>query len=319
MEVGADVIPEAASQPLGAEAQRRLAKLSKLPLVTREPSSNPFKAFARAVRELSEHRYLLKLLVKRELVSRYKDSTLGFLWSAIRPLTQLLIYWVVMGKFLGAARNLENFAVFIFAGLTIYGLLSETLTMMANSITGNAGLIKKVYLPREIFPLATIGSSGFNFLIQLGILLVAALISQTLTFGWHLLYAPAAVVLVLLYAIGIGLMLAAWNASMRDVQYFTEVVLMLLMWASPIVYSWTFVRDVLVNTSAPWLLEVYLASPVTLGVLGFQQAFWAEGSNGVVPDMLWLRMLISALVGCVVLFWGQRVFAKRQANFAQEL
>lgn len=311
--------PDSPMPELGPEAQNRLDRLAQVPMVTREPSSDPLQAFRNSVREILDNRYLVKLLAQREVTARYKDSALGFLWSAIRPLTQLLIYWLVMGQFLGAARSLENFALFIFSGLTIYGLFSDTISLMTGSIVNNQGMIKKVYLPREVFPLATLGSALFNFATQLGILVIASLAVRTVNFGWGLLYAPAAILLVLIYTVALGLMLAAWNVYLRDVYFVVEVVLMLLMWFSPIVYSWTFVRDVLAPTSHAWLMQIYLASPVTLGVLGFQEAFWAAGSNGTVPDLLWLRMLVCAVVGLGFLFLGQRVFAKLQANFAQEL
>lgn len=308
-----------AETELTPEAQLRIQGLSAVPLTVREPSTNPFTSFAGSVKELFSRRYLLKLLVKRELAARYKDSALGFVWATIKPLTQLFIYYLVIGKFLGAARSIDNFGVFIFAGLTIYGLFQDSVKQMTESIVNNDGLIKKIYLPREIFPISTLGSSLFNFGIQFVILFVAALVAGTMAWGSALLYIPISALLVLVWATGLGLMLSAWNVQLRDVGFMTEVILMLVMWFSPIVYSWTFVRDTLVGSGYDWAYQLYMANPVTIAVLGYQQAFWAAGSNGELPPDLPMKTAVAMLVGLLFLFLGQRVFSKHQANFAQEL
>lgn len=304
---------------LTPEAQQRLAQLSSTPLSTHKTESNPLVGFAQSVKELFSRRYVLKLLVKRELAVRYKESTLGFVWALVKPLTQLLIYYLVIGKFLGAARSLDNFGIFVFTGLTLYGLFSDTVKQMTDSIVNNDGLIKKTYLPREIFPIATLGSTLFNFGIQFMILLVAALLSGTMAWGPELFYIPVSTVLILLWATGLGLMMSAWNVQLRDIGFMSEVLLMLLMWFSPIVYSWTFVRDTLVGTSYQWLYDIYMANPLTIAVLGYQEAFWAPGSGGETPPHLALSTAIAFAAGIVLLVLGQRVFAKHQANFAQEL
>lgn len=294
------------------ERKSRLEQMTWLDVGTRRPLVSGTIVSAQ---EIWSHRELLGMLTRRELKARYKDSALGFLWSLARPLTQLLIYYVVVGKFLGAARSIDNFAIYIFAGLTVYTLFSEIVSTGTGAILSNAGLVKKVYLPREIFPLATIGSSLFNFFIQLGILLVVSVFAGTLRFGTGLFYGLGALILILVYAGALAIVLSAFNVYLRDVSYLVEVVVLLLMWASPIVYSWTFVKAAV----PAWALELYINSPVTLAVLGFQEAFWTEASGGVSPDYLALRMLIAGAVGLVLLLGAQRIFNKLQGNFAQEL
>jgi ABC-2 type transport system permease protein len=260
-------------------------------------------------------RELLGMLTRRELKARYKDSALGFLWSLARPLTQLLIYYVVVGQFLGAARAIDNFAIYVFAGLTIYTLFSEIVASGTGSILANAGLVKKVYLPREVFPLATIGSSLFNFVIQLAILLVAALFAGTMRPDSSLLFAFGSVGLILIYSASLALVLSAANVYLRDIQYLVEVVLLLLMWASPIVYSLAQVGQVLPG----WALQLFINNPITLSVLGFHMTFWSAEDLGITPTDLAIRMVIAGAIGLVVLFLSQRVFAGLQGDFAQEL
>ena len=138
-------------------------------LISAAPPRGAIRGTIFSVKAIVAHRELLGLLVRREIKARYKDSMLGLLWSLLRPLTMLLIYYIAIGKFLGAERSIPEFAIFIFTGLTAWGLFSEIISLSTNSIVSNAGLIKKVYVPREIFPLSTVGSAGFNFLTQFAI------------------------------------------------------------------------------------------------------------------------------------------------------
>lgn len=300
-------------------AIERYERLDSLPLVTYRAKNSLLTGFFSATAAVLQQKRLLGLLVRRELRGKYKDSSLGIVWSLARPLAQLFIYYLVIGEFLGAARNIQNFAIFIFSGLTIYGLFSEGVNSMTVSVVVNSGLVKKVYLPREIFPLSALGAALFDFALQVLILICGALLMGTVIFGVSLLYGAGAFVLALTWALGLGLFLAAANVRLRDTQFLTQVVTMLLMWFSPIVYSWEFVRDVFHGAGLDWLTQVYLANPITVMVLGFQEAFWAPMSGGVAPPHLALRMAVTFVVGLVLLWLGQYSFAKHQANFAQEL
>jgi ABC-2 type transport system permease protein len=298
-------------------AQDRYAALAQQELVTVGSGAGSGKGFIASIREISKHREMLTLLIRRDLKSRYKDSALGFVWTLVRPITQLLIYYVVIGNFLGAARGIPDFAVYVFTGLTAYGLLSEIVSSSTSSIVGNSGLIKKVYLPREIFPLASVGSAVFNFLIQFGILLVATLALGAFPISSQIVYLIPALLVLLVFGTAFGILLSAVNVYLRDVQYLVEVVLLLLLWASPIVYAWGMVKDVLGHGL---LLELYTNNPVTLAVLGFQRAIWVSGHDAVpYPDFLMLRLGIAFVVGVVLIAVFQRVFARLQGNFAQVL
>jgi ABC-2 type transport system permease protein len=290
--------------------------LAAEPLVPAGPVSGFVGGTADSVRGVWRYRELLDLLVRRELKARYKDSALGFLWSLIRPLTQLLIYYIAIGKFLGAERSIPDYAVYIFTGLTAWTLFSEIISSGTGSIVANGGLVKKIYLPREVFPLSVIGSAIFNFVIQFLILVAAAVLTgyppTPAGYGWVLL--GTAVLLV--YATAAAFLLSAINVYLRDVQYLVEVVLMVGFWLSPIVYAWSFVNDALQSS---FLNALYLANPVTLAVLAYQRGMWVAGAAVPQPTNLGLRLLIVLLIGLPVLWICQRVFARLQNNFAQEL
>lgn len=313
------------------DAHVRERRIEALPFATAGGSKDRrFGAFFRAVAEVLRHRELLNLLVRRELKSRYKDSSLGFLWSLIRPITLLAIYFVAIGQFLGAARGVPDFAIFVFCGLTIWGLFSEIVSSGTTSVLSNGGLIKKVYLPREIFPLAAAGSALFNFAIQLVVLIASVLVLSHFRLSTDLLYIPAGIAIALVYGLAAAVLLSALNVYLRDIQYLVEVSIMIFFWASPIVYAWSFVVQASKDLAMPWIEQVYLLNPMTIAIMAFQRGFWSAGSEDRViagrdiPAQPWpvdldLRLLIVGLVGLVFLWAAQRVFARLQGNFAQEI
>jgi ABC-2 type transport system permease protein len=306
--------PDQAASDASAE---RAARLAGLPMEPAGPTQGLLRGTVRSVRDVWGYRELLNLLFRRELKARYKDSALGFAWSLLRPLAQLAVYAIAIGKFLGASKAAVDYPIYVFSGLTIWQLFSEIVAAGTGSILANGGLVKKIYLPREVFPLSAIGSALFNFMMQ-----VCVLVIGTIAFGkpphlQRLGYAVLAVAIVLIYGTALAFVLSAVNVYLRDVQYIVEIMLMWGMWTAPVVYSWSLVSPHLYN---PWVLRIYLANPITEVVLGFQRAFWVDGATKKATiDNLAGHMAVVALVGLALLWICQRIFARLEANFAQEL
>lgn len=304
------------------DAGARAAVIESLPMEHVGQRSGFIRGTGRSLGDVWAHRELLGLLIRRELKARYKDSSLGIVWSLFRPLAQLLIYYFAIGQILGAARNTPDFAIFVFTGLTTWGLFSEIVSGATGSILGNGGLVKKVYLPREIFPLSTVGGAIFNFLVQLVVLIIAILVLSHFPVGISLLLAPLSIVMLVVFATAIGLTLSAINVYLRDTQHFVEIALLVLFWASPIVYPFTFVNQ---HLHGNWIEQLYLANPVTIAIIGMQKALWAGGLEGtgataqVWPDNLALRLVIMLVVSTILLWISQRIFSRLQGNFAQEI
>lgn len=297
-------------------SDERAARLAQEAWRTTGPKPGLAAGTVAQARDIWRHRELLDMLIRRELKARYKDSTLGFLWSLMRPLALLLIYFIALGQFLGAARQIPGFAIFVYTGLTAWGLFSEAVSTGTASIVSNAGLIKKVYLPREIFPLSAIGSSLFNFAIQLVILVAATIVTSSFPTGSRWLYLPLSLAVIVVIALAWSLLLSAVNVYLRDVQYLVEIALMIAFWLSPVVYSWGLVQREL---SASWMETLYLSNPMTLAIIGFQQTFWVAGDGEVVPDHLVAGLWAWLGIGVVFVWVAQRVFVRLQGNFAQEL
>jgi ABC-2 type transport system permease protein len=227
----------------------------------------------------------------------------------------LAVYYLVLGRFLGAQRSIPDFAVYIFTGLTAYQVFSEVVTGCTGSILGNAGLIKKVYLPREVFPLSTVGSALFNFVVQVCVLTGATVLVGSVPTGPRLLYLPLSLGVLLVWGTAAGLLLGAVNVYLRDVQYLVEIGLMVLFWSTPTVYSWQLVKDAV----GPVAESLYLLNPVSVAVLGMQRAFWVAGDGQPTPEHLGVRLAVMLVVGIFAAWGAHRVFARLEGNFAQEL
>jgi ABC-2 type transport system permease protein len=298
------------------DAQVRLDRLETLELKPVGPQQGLVTGTASSVRDILQYRELLVLLIRRELRARYKNSSLGGIWSLVKPIAQLLIYFIVIGQFLGAARGIPEFAIFVFSGLTMWALFNETVSGGAGSVVANSGLIKKVYLPREVFPLSTGGAALVNFAIQFTVLLAGTIVIGSFPWSQRLVYVPVAILLVITFGTALAIFLSAVNVYLRDVGHLMEIVILILFWASPIVYSFSYVTNFLHGN---WLEQVYLSNPVTLAILAFQRGIWAAGASEPFPSHMPLRLGVALLVSVALLWAAQRVFARLEGNFAQEL
>lgn len=299
-----------------SEAAVRARRLAESDLVRVGPQPHFVRGTWSSVRDIVQYRELLVLLVRRELRARYKNSSLGFVWSFAKPIAQLLIYTLVLGELLRMNRGVPQFAIFVFCGLTLWTFFNEMVAGGTGSVVANSGLVKKVYLPREVFPLSTVGGAAVNFGIQFVVLLIATVVTGQAPLSPSIVYVPAAVLLMLLVGTATALVLSAVNVYLRDVQHLVEIAIMVLFWASPIVYSYSYVHDYLGGNA---LEQVYLANPVTIAILAFQKGMWIAGPDSAFPPDLTLRLAVGILVSIVLVWVGQRVFTRLEGNFAQEL
>lgn len=281
-------------------------------------------------------RYLLTLLVRTGVTTRYRNSMLGWTWSYVRPAAQFLVFWVVLGIFMNLDREVPNYAVYLFSGIVVVNLFSEGFKNATTSIVGNAPLVRKVFLPRQLFAVSAVIVSFVHFLPQVGLLLLVSLLM-----GWALhisivavLAIFAAMVIVLIFSLGLGLFFGAINVRYRDAENIVELFLLLATWTSPVLYSWTMVQDAVVDKLhwPSWLVEVYMLNPLTQGVELFHYAFWRPATEAMVsgagydgyqmmaipPGLAW-NTLWTFLIALATLFIGQLVFRRLEGRFAQDL
>ena len=272
---------------------------------------------SRGLIETPRYGYLLRLLIRKGTQTRYHGSVLGWTWSYVKPAAQFLMYYLVMGVFLDLNRGIESFPVYLFSGIIVVNLFTEAFGNATKSIVNNRALVKKIYLPRELFPVADVFIAFVHFLPQLAILIgVAAFTGWTPTLV-DLGGAVAGVVIVLLLSLGLGMFFGALNVSFRDAQNFVEIILLFATWTSPVLYSFVLVRDKLPE----WLFAVYMSNPLTAAVELFHQAFWFGTTTGpaAVPDNLGLLTLVGLGIAFAFIIAGQLVFRKLEGRFAQDL
>lgn len=272
---------------------------------------------SRGIVDVFRRRYLLRLLVKKDVATRYRNSALGWIWSYVKPLSQYVIYYFVMGIVLGNNRGIENFPVYLLSGMIAINFFNEAFGNATTSITGNRALVRKIYLPRELFPVATVIVAFVHFLPQVVVLLAAAFLSgwlPSLATLWAFVFGVA---ILSTLALGLGLIFGAMNVAFRDAQNFVEIIRIFATWTAPVLYSWQHIADALPE----WLVHIYMLNPLTCAVELFHQAFWfTAGSEGMQMSPHFLRNGFIALgFSVVVLLIGQLTFRKLERNFAQDL
>jgi ABC-2 type transport system permease protein len=272
--------------------------------------------------DVVRRRYLLRLVVRRELRRRYQGSLLGLGWSYVRPAVNFCIYFFVVGVFLKMAKRIPDFPVYLFSGMVLVNFFTETLTTATWSVIGNRALIQKIYLPREVFPVASMLVSFVYMVPAMVILCGGAMLAGWTPSVLALGSAVLALAIVIPLALALGLLSAAVNVFFRDFGQVVDILTLVVPWSTPMVYRWTAVK-----ASASALgLQIYLANPMVTAVSLFQRAFWWPATGRVYrpgdnafPDHLTTRGLASLAVALVLLAACQTVFRRAQWRFAQEL
>lgn len=269
---------------------------------------------------VAQQRYLLSLLLKKGVSTRYYGSALGWVWSYVRPTMQFFMYYIVIGKILGHGGKIDNFAVYLFSGIITINLFSEIMRNATASIISNKALVQKIYLPREIFPIAATGNAIVHYLPQAAVLIVVCLF-----FGWsvswiQILAFVVGILILVIFTLGLGLFFGSLNVIYRDSKNVVDIILMFATWASPVLYTWEMVK----HAAPGWLYHLYMVNPVTTAVELMHTAFWGGTAEVIAntparPPELWMNTAIGAVVAVLTLVIGQFVFRRLEGRFAQNL
>jgi lipopolysaccharide transport system permease protein len=252
--------------------------------------------------ELYRYRVLVEVLIRRELKARYRGTVLGFLWSFVNPLILMGLYVLVFSVYLRV--DMPNYPAFLLSGIFPWLWFSASLNEATYSIIGSGGLIRKVYLPSEVFPLVPVGSSMVHFLASLPIMF-GVLIWAGRTPSWSLLFLPVIIALQLLFTYGIALIVSSLTVQFRDLLHIVPNFMTALFFATPIFYPTTMVPE-----RYRILLDV---NPLSYLITAYQ-------------DVLYFGRMPSpgreaALVGvtALVLAAGVACFDSRKDVFAEEV
>ena len=272
--------------------------------------------------DVFRRRYVLKLLVKRELSARYAGSFLGLLWSYVQPAVRFLMYYFVVGMIMGLDRGLEAFGIHLFAGMVVVHYFTETFSAGTRSIVRNKAIVKKMAMPREMFPVASMFVSAYHTIPQMLILVVACT-----AVGWQpdatgFLAGLLGLLIVMVWGTALALLFSAANVFARDFSSVVQTLTAFVHFSVPMLYSFTMVDD----RFGAGFMNTYLANPLAEAVLLMQRCFWttvnsdpAAAAIEHMPDHLFTRGLVHLGAALVALVIAQLVFTRLENKFPERL
>jgi len=265
------------------------------------------------VAELWQYRELLRNLVVSDLKSRYKNSVFGFFWSLLNPLGMMLVFTLIFGV-LTPNVQIEKYPLFLLCGLLPWNYFSTSVTGSLYSVVGNGNLVKKVYFPRAVLPIATVLSQLVNFLLAFIVLFAALLIFQANFSPW-LWTLPIVLLIQTVFTVGIALVLSTLNVFYRDTAMIMDVVMLAWFFLTPVFYSATILPNsvtLLGVTFDPQRL-LYIVNPMASLINIYRDLlYW-----GYRTDLdFFVRTAVTAILVFAFGFWFFHRYADR---FGEEL
>ena len=253
-------------------------------------------------KELYQYRQLIKSTVKKEIRGKYKGSFLGVLWSFVNPLLQVLVYAIVFPLILRSTQ--DNYVTFLIIGILPWTWFTTSISGGTSCILNNAGIIKKVYFPREILPLSIVCSGMVNFLISCIIILIFV-IASGIGLSYTLIFLPIVVVIQFIFSLGILLITSSIDIYIRDAEYIINFFINMLFYATPILYDASILPE-----KFRWIIKL---NPMAMIIDGYRSIFYSK----TMPNFVTLGLLF--VVSMLVLAGGYAVFKKLERGFAEEV
>lgn len=269
--------------------------------------------------EVFRRRYLLRLLVRREVSARYQGSFLGLFWSYVQPASKLAMYYFVIGVILD--KGIENFAIHLFAGLVVVHYFTETFSAGTRSIVRNKSLVRKMAVPREMFPVASMLVSAYHVIP--GMILLTGL---CVTLGWRpdpvgMAAAVLGFLLIAVLGTALALVFSAANVFFRDFSNVVQTLTQFTTFSVPMIYPYS-----MVSARFGEYAQYYLLNPIAEAVLLFQRGFWvgttddpAETIATNMPPNLFEIGFAHLGVALVLLGLAQLVFTRLENKIPERL
>lgn len=250
-----------------------------------------------------KYRTLIDQLVQRDIKTKYRRSVLGLLWTVLNPLLMMTVLSIVFSYFFSRYGDVENFPVYLLCGQVIFNFFNESTSIAMGSIVHSGELIKKVYVPKYLFPITKVMSSGVNLLSSM-IALVIVMVATRSRVTPTVLLAVFPLLYVLLFSTGVSLFLSAAAVSFRDLMHLYSVVTTAWMYLTPVIYPMS-----ILDGAPKWAVFIINANPLT----AFIKIFRAVVLDGVTAP--WI-LHVQSIVWCVIaLVIGSLVFKKSQDKF----
>ena len=254
------------------------------------------------IKALYNYRELLKSNIKKEIRGKYKGSFLGVLWSFVNPLLTVLVYALVFPFIL--KNRPDNYLVYLIVGMLPWTFFTTVINQGTFTILGNAGIIKKVYFPREILPISVVASGLVNFMISCIIILIF-LIFTGIGISWYILLFPFIVLIQCLLSLGIIFITSAINVYVRDAEYIITFILNMLFYATPILYD-----PATFGNKFQWIFQL---NPMAIIIGGYRDVLFYQQMPNI------QSLLILFATSMLLLFAGIGIFRKLEKGFAEEV
>lgn len=254
------------------------------------------------LKELYAYREMIFSLVRKDLKTRYKGSVLGFLWTFVNPLLQLVVYSVVFSVIMRV--QMDKYYMYMFVGLLPWIFFCNCVQGGATSVMAGQDLLKKIYFPRLVLPIASVSGAFMNMLFSM-VVMFAALFVSGKGVSVHIVYLP--LLLLLLYFLGLGLafVFSACNVYLRDLEHILGIITMSMFYVTPVLYPVSMVPE--------RFLKLLYLNPMTPMVLAFQDVLYYQRA----PHLDTLIIVVAyALIALVA---GYFIFQRLQRNFVEEL
>jgi lipopolysaccharide transport system permease protein len=254
------------------------------------------------LRELWAYRELLFFLTWRDIKVRYKQTVLGAAWAIIQPVMTMVVFSLFFGGLAKIPSDGKPYPIFSFAAVVPWLFFSNSVTTSSNSLVGSAQLIKKVFFPRLVVPIASVLGNVVDFLLAFAVLILMMLCYNF----WPtaaILWIPLFTLLAFITALGVGLWLSALNVEYRDIRYAVTFLVSIWQFASPVAYSSSLIENDLLRT-------LYGLNPMVGVIEGFR---WALLGTASAPGPM---LGVSAVVAVVILITGTFYFRRMERNFA---
>lgn len=254
--------------------------------------------FTAPIQELLQYKALIQLIISRDLKVRYKRSVLGIAWTLLAPLMSMLVLWAVFTHALNV--SIPYYATYLLSGIIVWNFFLQSSAAGAQSILGSVGLLKKIRLPRVIFPLTVVANNCVNFSFAFLALMLVMIFSRT-PFHWTIFLAPLSLLPLILFSMGWAMMVSALSVFFRDLQYILDIALGALFYLTPILYAPSALPD-----NVRWIVSL---NPLAKFIFLFRQVVYV----GELPELQ--TYLVALATGGVVFLLGWIVFQRLQRKF----
>ena len=264
-------------------------------------------SLVKEIKAIYKWRELLWQMVAREVKARYKQSILGYFWVILNPLAQMLVmsfaFSIILRIPTNAAGNIP-YSIFLFVGLLPWLLFSNSLSSATSSLVGASSLITKIYFPRTILVLSTVIAKIIDFLFATSILVIYMIIYH-IPVTWNILWVIPILLIQQIFTLGLSLFFSAANLLYRDIQYLLNMLLLLWMYATPIIYSADIIPDK--------YKIVFQLNPMAVFINAYRQVILGGG------EPKYTSLLVGLIVSSITLLIGFKYFKSREKIFADNI